>query len=101
MPANRLPRHRRAAVTARDRAIRRVSRLTVAVALAGTAASVGFAALAAETYTGGTPATNARVSQPQTSATTPQTVTAPIPIQVAQPPSRSTGRARVTAGGSG
>jgi hypothetical protein len=88
----------------------------MAAALAGTAASIGFAGLAAATYTGsssGTPTTT-NVSHTQVYRgesgersngnnvqTVPQTVTSPYQVQIAQPPTRSSGRARVTAGGSG
>lgn len=100
------------AALARDRAVRRVSSLTVATAIAGTAASIGFAGLAAVTYTGNANASSASVSQPRVYESgrsnddnggfiVPQAVTVPNQIQVAQPPTRTTGRARVTAGGSG
>lgn len=110
MPVDpRLPHHRAAA---RDEAIRRVSRITVASVLAGTVASIGFAGLAAATYsgtstTGTTPTTAGSVGQPRVYESQPrvyrsqsQPVTVPNPIQVAQPPVRSSGRARVTVGGS-
>jgi hypothetical protein len=110
MPVDPLLPRRRAA--ARDEAIRRVSRITAASVLAGTAASIGFAGLAAATYTGTstigtTPTTDATLGrsrvydgQPRVYQSQSQPVTAPNPIQVAQPPVRSSGRARVTVGGS-
>jgi hypothetical protein len=107
MPVDRLPPHRRAAAGARDQAIRRVSRLTVATVFAGATASIGFAGLAAMTYAGtsspaGNPATtDTSITQQRVYSSQPQSVTVPNPIQVVQPPLRSSGRARVTAGGSG
>lgn len=80
--------------------------------LAGTAASIGFAGLAAATYTGTsttgtTPATDATIGrspvydgEPRAYRSQSQPITVPNPIQVAQPPVRSSGRARVTVGGS-
>jgi hypothetical protein len=70
-------------------------------ALAGTAGSIGFAGLAAATYSGVAAPTSNPVSEPQAAQIAPQPVTAPVPIQVAQPATRSRGRARVTSGGSG
>lgn len=81
--------------------------------VAGTVASIGFAGLAAATYTGSssttgtTPATDATVgrsrvygSEPRVYRSQSQPATVPNPIQVAPPPVRSSGRALVTVGGS-
>jgi hypothetical protein len=107
MPVDPLPPHRRTAARARDQAIRRVSHLTVATVFAGATASIGFAGLAAMTYAGtsspaGNPATtDTTITQQRVDTSQPQSATVPEPIQVVQPPLRSSGRARVTAGGSG
>ncbi len=95
-------------MVARDRAVRRVSRLTVATAIAGTAAAVGFAGLAAVTYAGTTPTATTQTNQVQSdqlangvAAPAPATVNSRNRIQTVQPPGYSSGRARVSSGGSG
>jgi hypothetical protein len=104
-------------VLERDRALARLSRLTTMTALAGVVGTVGFGGLAALNYRGTTtsatstsePTTDSitdpsgsatTANDPSAHATTPPTRTS-VQLQPAQPPTRSTHRARVSTGGSG
>jgi hypothetical protein len=107
-----MPPHNRR-VLERDQALARLSRLTTMTALAGVVGTVGFGGLAALNYRGTATTSNASVDTttdssgsgtaadgPAVQATTPP-AGGSVQLQPAQPPTRSSRRARVRTGGSG
>lgn len=99
-------------VLERDRALTRLSRLTTMTALAGVVGTVGFGGLAALNYRGTTTAATGttdattdssgsatEADDPTVQATAPPRTS--VQLQPAQPPTRSSGRSRVSTGGSG
>ncbi len=100
-------------VLERDRALARLSRLTTLTALAGVVGTVGFGGLAAQNYRGTATTSDtsadtttdssgsaAAADDPTVQATTPPARTS-VQLRPAQPPTRSSGRSRVSTGGSG